>query len=695
MPIVPVIVGWGNSNWDGIAPLADVPAADFARWTGSLLPTSFFPFEATAPGVRVFMPRLPFAAATDRIGTGTGAATITLTAAAAGTNDQWLYIAGPNGALGQGQHRQISAGAGTVNLTVATNWTTLPGAAVEVQILGGSHTIASIGTVSSIIKSATTAAWTSAAVGKWLIGLSGVNAGVARKVTGFVSATNLTTEEFPSPFAVGDGVRLLDGASAVTGLADLTAANSALQDLTFYYDSATSYSTGLEYPSIKSSPQAAPSVHKATRYVNVLPELSWQMRSKFAQRVHVVSLGASASTISPLYAGASLAQSQFSWAHDITHLDFHPASPNGLYQVLTQSITACCQLIIAAGDTPDVVGFFGIPAENDAADEARAAAFKGNLKLIRDGLRKFVADNSYTQRKAHLIPFGVANLKPSVQTYAAVTNQAMAELAAEDSRTFVVDTADATFEAGPHFDAPYYITLGERFFAGWQAIVEADTYANAQTADLPTLSKLRTQVRRRFERSTQSNDHPNAQIDQFLNDALREISNTLGDSAWYLRRAEPAQLESGLFPATIVLDAHVARILRIESQSYPGRPLLWKGVAYTSNLRTQITLCETTGGGPYIVHFIQTPQDLVNNDDVAVLPGQYMELAVVLTCRRLAECVANQSLAAYYTAAAAELWRFVKRDCLRYERMRQEQMTTADAYSSLRHGTANSPLWEL
>lgn len=80
--------------------------------------------------------------------------------------------------------------------------------------------------------------------------------------------------------------------------------------------------------------------------------------------------------------------------------------------------------------------------------------------------------------------------------------------------------------------------------------------------------------------------------------------------------------------------------------------------------------------------------DLVKDSDVALLPGDYIELVVMLTCKRLAETAGNMSMIQYYAAETDRLWKYVKRDVLRYDRMRQGQMTSIDSYDSWRNGGA-------
>lgn len=693
---VPTIVGFGNSNWEGIAPLSNLPAAYITLWTGGGAVTPLKTYNSSTPGVRILTPRMPYTPDVEPLRTITASAANSVTASTnwTGTNDQWVYIA--DATAGQGQHRRITAGLGTATITISPNWTVNPGAPGSGQVLGGSHTVAAGTTTTTLIKSATTAAFVAGDVGKWVVFIHGTQAGAARRIATFVSATQVTLDiALGAAPVANDGFCVLSGASAVNGLTDLVAANCELRDLTIFYDNAYPYRTGFDFPNFRHYPRTGPIQHITNQQINVVPELSWRMRSMFKEKIHVVTLGIPASTLVPSNIGTLLASGQFSWARDITHLDFHPASTNGLYQALTQQITAAGNLIAAEGNTMDVVGIFGIPCENDAVVQQAAAVFEDNLRNVRDSLRKFIADSGYSRRKAHQIPFGVSKLRAAFFAYGSVTNAAVDALAAQDSRTFGVPTEDVQYIVGDgtHFDALGMVTLGGLFFDAWKAIYEADNYTDRTIADLPTLAVLRTKVRRRWERGTSSNDASQNQIDMFLNDSLREIANTLGDNAWFLRRSEAATVETGLFPGTISLAGNIARILRIETAACPGLALTWKGIAYTSALRVQITLHDAPGG-PYIVHFIQLPPELVADTDIAILPGQYIELLVALTCKRLAECVSSAPLASYYAAETERLWRYVKRDCLRYDRMRQESMTTT-GYNTLRNGTFMSEMWSL
>lgn len=697
MATVPVIVGFGNSNWHGFGPLANVPAASFSKWFGVSKPSGTYPYTAVAPGVRILVPRMPYApdAVAANAITGSAANSVTSSTNFVGTNDQWVYVA--TNTTGQGQHRRITAGIGTATVNVAPNWTIVPALDGTAQILGGSHTVAAGTTTTRINKTATTAAFTSSDVGKWLVVIHGSAAGQARKISAQNSATQVDVD---TPFTVApaanDGICVLGGSGAVNSLSDLTSSNCALRDLQFFYDSAYPYRTGWDLPNIISYPLAGPAIHKSFQYSNIVPELSWQFRAKFPTKINVVSLGVSATTMAPQYVGTSLLPAVYSWMHDITHLDYHPASPTGLYTALVQSISAACDLITAEGNRPDVVGVFSVIAENDGNNADFAAAFLENMRLIRSSLRKFIFDSGYCARKAHEIPFLTTNVKKTSVTYDDEIIAALDSFKGDDSRTDIIDVSDIKFVDAIHFDSTEdgAIEVAKRFYEAWKAIYEADNKADRTLSNLPTLASIRTLVRRRYERNATSNDHSTSQIDMFINDSLREVVNTIGDNAWFVRRVETATLDSGAFPATIVLDAQINRLLRIESSAYPGRALVWKGINHTSNLRTQITLHETAPG-PYLVHFIQLVRDLVDDTDIASVPMQYIELVVMLTCKRLSECGGNANMSTYYAAETERLWRYVKRDCLRYDRMRQESMMTQDSYSSIHNFPSMDDLYRL
>ncbi len=123
--------------------------------------------------------------------------------------------------------------------------------------------------------------------------------------------------------------------------------------------------------------------------------------------------------------------------------------------------------------------------------------------------------------------------------------------------------------------------------------------------------------------------------------------------------------------------------------------LRWKGLTYTAEGRLQITLHETRGGAPYNAHFLETPRNLETDDDIAPVPKEYVELVVALTCKRLSESAGNATVAQYYFAECDRLWRYVKRNVLIHDRMRQESLDPVGGFDSVRNGVAEPWTWRL
>lgn len=333
------------------------------------------------------------------------------------------------------------------------------------------------------------------------------------------------------------------------------------------------------------------------------------------------------------------------------------------------------------------MGFFAVLAENDTSNEQRANAAKNNMVLIRDGLRAFVADGGYCKTSADQIPWIMADAGSSSWTYRSTVNSGLLEIAADDPSSSYIATSGFGYQPDTiHFNAAGQISLGQAFAEHWVTANNTLNSATTVESDRPTLTALRDKVRRRYERNISTNDDNDAQVDNFINDSLREIYNTLGDNAWFLRRVETIALD-GTYPGTMTLPRQVKRLLKIENSAYPGRAITYKGLAYKDNGRLHLTLHDYSGG-PYVCHFMARHVDLVKDSDVALLPGDYIELVVMLTCKRLAETAGNMSMIQYYAAETDRLWKYVKRDVLRYDRMRQGQMTSIDSYDSWRNGGA-------
>lgn len=698
MASIPVFLFLGNSNMDGYATLNDVPAADITRWSGAALSVTY-PQELPIEGVKMWTEKMPSSGATSYTSTASAAATITLdgfTYSATDHLNAWVYVR--LAATGQGQHRKIIAtGSAGTTIGVGPDWSPVPTAVGStVELINESHTTsAAIPTL--LTKSTNPPDWTvNEHVGKWVMLISSALAGTARRIESNTATTVTPEVAFPDTIAAsGTGFVILENANTVDGISTLLSTNGSLRDLTFYHDYAYWSKTGYDYPNFTSLPWIAPVAHLALQRFNCVPELTWQLRQDFTTDIYGLHLGVGGSSMAPNNVWNTYSTTAQSWAIDVVYQDWHPSSTDGLFQVLTTKLTNMKAAIVAEGNTMDVRGVFAVMGEIDAFNEDKAGKALSNMTLIRDTLRDYLVANSMTTLSAGKVPWVMSNVGSDSWPYADTVNAAFQQIVDDDPYSGLVDTSDLTYEGdGIHFDAPGAIELGKRFYSKWKAIQTLDSDAMVPADERFTLAALKTRVRRRYERNGSGNEDSATQLATFINDSIREIILTLGDNAWWMRRSAVLELASGVYPGTVNLPRNVARLLRIESQAYPGKSLPWKGITYTDQGRMQVTL-HTAGPAPYVGHWIIPFKELEQDTDVAQVPPQHVELVVLLACKRLAEASGNATIAAYYAGESARLWQAVKRDALRYDRFRQEGLTPSDTYDHWRDGGSSDPLWGL
>jgi hypothetical protein len=396
-----------------------------------------------------------------------------------------------------------------------------------------------------------------------------------------------------------------------------------------------------------------------------------------------VTIGINGSYISPRYVGDLFRSITYGWLHDATDHGWNPTASNSFLTALTTAVQSMETLATAEGNTIKWEGVFLLIAENDTLEPNKLLQIGANIISLRDHMW----GKLFHDKRVPLVLAG-----PSSPTYPNrdVVYAMLNQIAADNVACGVVETRPEikplyTFTAdGIHWTTASQIQFGKDQFAVWDVLRMRANSASRLLGELPTLSLLRTKVRRRYERSATGSDATATQIDMFINDSIREIHNTLGDTAWFLRRAEEFTL-SPSFPGTIDLPRVCKRILRIERASNPGEALTYKGISYTDAGRVQIAL-HNYGGGPFIVHYLAQWTDLVNETDATLVPIDHVELIVMLTCKRLTECAGNASMAAYYAVESDRLWRALKKENLRYDRMRQGQMEAIGAMDSWRNG---------
>ena len=693
MATVPVFLCFGNSNTDGFGSLSNVSVSDWTRWTGQLAYPTTYPWNVTVPGVRIWTPKLPSGAVSTDTTSAIAASQATmdtLTYVAADHRDKWLYVR--LSTAGQGQYRRIDSTSSGSNFDITAAWTTNPTVGCTIDVLTDSDTVSSATTTSiTRINAASAPAYTSAIIGKWVVMLSGSNAGYARRI---VSGTaDAFTVEFP--FAVapssGDGFRICTNANTVDGSSTHLTGNGSIRDLTFYEDYAYSFNTGYEYPNWKSYYYCGPNGFRSLHRINYLPELGWQLRQKFTVSPVFVHCGIPSATLATQYIGDVIREdypalnTTFSWNEDVKSLDFHPSSPNGIYDAITVLLGNCCAAIIAEGNEPDIRGVFTVAADVDALSEVRSSKAEANMRLLITTLRQYIADNGYSKRNPSQIPWIIANVAGTAWSYEDEVNAAMAAIADDYSSVSIVDTVGYTLETDKvHIYGSSQVQLGKDFFTAWVEADTAESDATREQSDLLTLSDIRTKVKRRYERTVTSNSSTNTQIDGFINDALREFFNTVGDNAWFLRRMEQLTLNTS-YPGTIDMPRKVKRLITIESLICPGQPVVWKGIGYTDQGRLRIALHDYSESS-YLAHYIVLPEDLEQDGDLCLVPRDYVELIVVLACKRLAEAGGNAAIAGYYAVEVERLYKYVKRNMQTFDRMRQGQFTSDTFYSAERNG---------
>ena len=539
--------------------------------------------------------------------------------------------------------------------------------------------------------------FTSAVVGRdvVIVGAAAAN-DFARRITAFTTSTITVDGGAFTPLAIDTPVVVMTGVNSAETLADLANPNKVvLQDLTIYLDeNAPVYLTGLDYHNYgEALPAPSPRVaYIAGPIVNSMLEIQWQMRSRLSGPLVLIHLGISTSMVSPFLNGSvfgPIPQGSVTgflgWYHDILSVDFSPQSPNALYTALTNMVTATNALLALENKAPVYESCFINLADNDPADDDRFDLIGSNFVLLRDALR------SFTGHPGMLFIMAGPSRYGGTDATRELIYQQLFQIEADDLDSGVLDTRvgfvfpeDYMPADGLHFSALGQIKKGKGYGATWDVTRKRSNAAARLREELPTLATIRTKVRRRYERTDAGNSAIPAQIDMFINDSLREIYNTLGDSAWFLRVAEEVAL-SPSFPGVIELPRAVRRFLKVERASCPGQSIVVKGLAYTDKGRTQVTLHDY-GGGPFICHFIQNPKELVSDGDVALLPVEYVELVVMLTTKRLCENTGNMGLATYYAAETDRLWRLLKREAQRYDRMRQGQLEGLGTYDAWRGG---------
>ena len=676
MAKIPTFICFGNSNTDGFASFATLGNSAFFRWTGQNPPTA--PYEVTVPGVRIWTPKLPSTPVTEYTSTAATGTTVDLTGFVydAGTHlDRWLFI---KSGTGIGQYRQITGGLAD-EVTVSPAWTTNPTAST-VELLSNGHTCDSGSTTTSVVS--TLAVGNPA--GKWIVFVSGLLAGRAQRIVSGSSNTLTLEYALTGAPAAGDGFVVCSNTGTVDGLSTNIAANGSLRDLTFKASYGWHYSTGYDYSNFKSYPYDAdtgtvgPNAMRALNRINWLPELAWQIRQSVGAAPVFIHVGVPSSSMRTQYIGTLAKQfGALGRLFDIDHLDHQPSSPNNVYRLLTDDIANTAAALVSEGNEIDIQGIFAVVTDVDALTSDGSLKAGSNLQHIITTLREFIDGGGYSSKGASKIPVVVADVAGTAFTERDTVNTVVAQVADDDPYVVRVDTSAYELNVDDvHWATSACQQFGVDALNAWVAALSDESDATRVQDDLPTLSEIRTKVKRRYERTVTSNDSTNTQIDLFINDAIREVYNTLGDNAWFLRKMETLTM-SPQYPGTLTLSRRIKRLIRVDRSDFPGSPVRIKAQGYTDSGRLQLSLMDYSGG-PFVAHYIVLPKDLEQDNDTTLIPMDHIELVVLLTCKRLAEAGGNAAIAAYYAGEVQRLWLYAKRDAMRYDRIRGATLSNSD-----------------
>ena len=158
----------------------------------------------------------------------------------------------------------------------------------------------------------------------------------------------------------------------------------------------------------------------------------------------------------------------------------------------------------------------------------------------------------------------------------------------------------------------------------------------------------------------------------FVNDAVREIYNSLGTNAYFLRKTESVNVAEA--PDVTTLPSYMARLHKLEVPHRPGAAMQWKMIRKAADGSLTIT---ADRAGPYIAHYLELQPELTALTDPIALPAEHIEVLVVGVCKRIAASVGNAPLLATYAAEYDRLLRICRRDCQKYDGMRHDALVVS------------------
>lgn len=443
--------------------------------------------------------------------------------------------------------------------------------------------------------------------------------------------------------------------------------------------------------------------------------LGWNLMNTFGEELFIVKMGVGGTVATPRHIRMDIPGR--GWWHgpnaDGDTVSFkntwNPSHPESLLDILmnhyllgnglaasfaddqSEYVGGAKTILASQGDQLDIQGVFVLLGESDAEEPDRAAYYEEGYREIQETLRNFIVDNDLTTiARADEIPWVHAKVRTGygdadpltghdATTGIPLVNGAIDKLVAEDPFMESVNTDDFPFYANDpvHYTSDAMVTLGDRFFEGWQKITDYaqrfQTRDNSQVRDIVRDARDRYQLGQGAGAPQIFTDE---QIIDHIQKAWQSIRRRLGDSAYWLKRTEEFTWNLSA-NAYLELPWQVERVLTIRRTNEPdlffrpeqrgiqpnGNPAYWVPDQYRS--------------GTYSVEYMQAWQSMSDMDDYIPMPEQHEELLVVMTVRRMATYGGKTQMDARMVAEADRLFAEISKAANTFERNRNDVMRTA------------------
>ena len=171
----------------------------------------------------------------------------------------------------------------------------------------------------------------------------------------------------------------------------------------------------------------------------------------------------------------------------------------------------------------DIAGMLWMQGESDSGTTEMANAYEANLRALIADVR--------TQTKQSALPFVMGRISSSLLKktpwnfdHAKIVQQAQEAVAAQDARTYIVNTDDlSTLKDNTHFDTPAQLELGDRMAAIMIEALKMTTDASGTVfpgaaEDTPSLSQYFSWINNTNEGSTEAHTFANLDFFEWLHD---------------------------------------------------------------------------------------------------------------------------------------------------------------------------------